>query len=238
MTHRPALLALTCLTGAALMGAALPAAAEIPPPSITVSGEASVSAPPDAAEIEGGVTTEAKTAREASEANARIMNAVIAALKAAGVAEKDIRTARISIYPQTAPARNDPPRPSQIVGYRAGNSVTIRLRDIAKVAETLDALVAAGANTIGGIQFIISNPSPVLDRARANAVKDARRKAEIYAAAAGVTLGKALAISEAGALPPPPVAMRAMAPGAAASIPVAPGEQTLHVTLSVTWEIK
>lgn len=222
---------------ALLMGLAMPALAETLPPSITVSGEASVSAPPDAADIEGGVTTEARTAREASEANARAMNAVIAALKAAGIAEKDIRTARISIYPQTAPARNDPPRPSQIVGYRAGNSVTIRLRDVGKVAEILDALVTAGANTIGGIQFVISNPSPVLDRARADAVRDARRKAEIYAAAAGVTLGKPLAISEAGASPPP-IAMRAMAPGAAAAIPIAPGEQTLHVNLSVSFELR
>lgn len=229
------------LTAAALLAQAVPpatASAETMVPAITVSGEATIETAPDLAEVDGGVTTEAKTAREASDANARAMTAVIAALKSAGVAEKDIRTARLSLYPVMTPARNDPPRASQIVGYRAGNSVTVKVREIAKVADTLDALVSAGANTIGNIRFVVSNPSKVLDEARAQAVGDARRKAELYAKAAGASLGKPLAISEAGAAPPPMIFAARAKDAGAASIPIAPGEQTLHVNVNVTYELK
>jgi hypothetical protein len=227
------------LVSCALALAAAPAmaSAETMLPAITVSGEATIETAPDLAEVQGGVTTEAKTAREAAEANARAMTAVIAALKTAGIAERDIRTARISIYPQSTPARNDPPRPSQIVGYRATNNVTVKVREIAKVANTLDVMVSSGANSLGGIHFIVSNPSKVLDEARAQAIGDARRKAEIYAKAAGATLGRPLAISEAGAAPPP-IMYRAKAEMGPGSTPVAPGEQTLHVHVSVTYELK
>jgi uncharacterized protein YggE len=225
---------------AASLALSVPAYAQTanPPPSITVTGEAQASAPPDLAEIDGGVATEARSAREASEANAKAMTAVMAALKGLGIAERDIRTSRISIFPQMAqggPGGQGTPR---IASYRATNHVAVRLRDIAKVAETIDALVAAGANELGGINFIVSEPSKLLDKARSEAVADARRKAEIYAQAANVTIGAPLAISEDGAAPPPmPYRMDRAAVGKMAT-PVAPGEQTLRVGVSVTWEIK
>jgi hypothetical protein len=222
----------------ALTGAPAAAMGDTALPAITVTGEATIETAPDLAEVNGGVTTEAKTAREASNANARAMTAVIAALKSAGIAESDIRTARLSLYPVTTPARNDPPRASQIAGYRAGNSITVKVRDIAKVADTLDVFVASGANTIGNIHFVVSNPSKALDEARARAIGDARRKAEIYAKAAGATLGKPLAISEAGAATPPIMFAAKAREMAAPGIPVAPGEQTLHVNVSVTFELK
>ncbi len=230
MKHR------TALAAAALAGALLtaPALAQVvPPAAISVTGEATVSVPPDLAEIGGGVTSEAKTAREASEANNAAMGKVLQALKGAGIEEKDIQTARLSLQPQSAANRSGPPA---IAGYRASNRVTIRVRDVTKVASVIDTLVGAGANEIGGINFVVSQASKLLDEARERAVADARRKAEIYAKAAGVTLGAPLGISEEGNSVPAPY--RRMAAGMAASAPVAQGEETLQVTVSVSWAIK
>ena len=212
----------------------VPALAQVAPiATISVSGEAQISAPPDLAQIDAGVSTEAKTAREASEANNAAMGRVLLALKGAGIEEKDFQTSRLSLQPQYAPNRSGP---NAVVGYRAGNRVTIRLRDVTKVASTIDILVGAGANELGGISFMVSAASKLLDDAREQAIADARRKAEIYAKAAGVTLGSPVSISEEGA--PGPVAFRKMAAGFAASAPVAQGEETLHVTVSVSWAIK
>jgi len=224
------------LAAVALAGALLTAPARaqiIPPAAISVTGEATVLVPPDLAEIGGGVTSEAKTAREASEANNAAMGKVLQALKGAGIEEKDVQTARLSLQPQSAPNRSGP---SAIAGYRASNRVTVRVRDVTKVANVIDTLVGAGANEIGGINFVVSQASKLLDEARERAVADARRKAEIYAKAAGVTLGAPLGISEEGNSAPVPY--RRMAAGMAVSAPVAQGEETLAVTVSVSWAIK
>jgi uncharacterized protein YggE len=214
---------------------ATPALAQTaPPPAISVTGEATVSVPPDQAQIDGGVTSDAKTAREASDANNAAMGKVLLALKGAGIEEKDYQTSRLSLQPQYAPNRSGP---SPVVGYRASNRVTVRLRDVAKVANIIDVLVGAGANELGGINFMVSQASKLLDDAREKAVADARRKAEIYAKAAGVTLGEPLSISEEGGAAP--VFRGKMLGGMAASAaPVAQGEETLSVTVSVSWAIK
>jgi uncharacterized protein YggE len=292
MKHRISLATILVAAGTLL---AVPARAQTEPPAmISVTGEAQVSVPPDLAQIDGGVTSEAKTAREASEANnaamgkvllalkgagidekdyqtSRLslqpqnssgkpggpptivgyrasnrvtirlrdlanaaMGKVLLALKGAGIAEKDFQTSRLSLQPQSAPNRAGPPA---IVGYRASNRVTIRLRDVTKVANVIDTLVGAGANDIGGISFTVSQASKLLDEAREQAVADARRKADIYARAAGVTLGAPLSISEQGG--PGPILYRRMAaPMGAAGAPVAQGEETLQVTVSVSWAIK
>jgi len=224
---------LAAAIAATLLGA--PALAQsAPPPMITVSGEATISVAPDQAEIEAGVTSDAKTAREASEANNATMGKLLLALKAANIDEKDIQTSRLSLQPQYAPNRSGP---SPVVGYQASNRVTVRLHDVLKVASTIDMLVGAGATNIGGIGFSVSNASKLLDDARGQAVVDARRKAEIYARAAGVTLGAPLGISEQGASGPMP--FRKMAVSMAASpTPVAQGEETLQVTVSASWAIK
>jgi hypothetical protein len=226
------IVALTLLAAPAPAETAL--AETAPPASITVTGEATVSVAPDLAQIDGGVTSEAKTAREASDANNAAMGKVLLALKAAGIDEKDFQTSRLALQPQSAP--NRPNGPSAIVGYRASNRVTIRLRDVTKVASVIDTLVAAGANDIGGINFMVSQASKLLDDAREQAVADARRKAEIYAKAAGVTLGAPLSISEEGNAAP--IAYRSKMVGMAATAPVAQGEETLAVTVSVSWAIK
>jgi hypothetical protein len=204
------------------------------PPAITVSGEATISAPPDLAQVEAGVTSDGKTAREASEANNVTMGKVLLALKAAGIDAKDIQTSRLSLQPQSAPNRSTP---NAIVGYRASNQVTVRLHDVTKVASTIDLLVGAGANDIGGINFMVSQASKLLDDAREQAVADARRKADIYAKAAGVTLGAPLSISEQGS-PGPMFRGKMMAAAPMATTPVAQGEETLSVTVSVSWAIK
>lgn len=213
---------------------AAPALAQTPPPSISVTGEATVSVPPDQAQIDGGVTSDAKTAREASDANNAAMGKVLLALKGAGIDEKDYQTSRLSLQPQYAPNRSGP---SPVTGYRASNRVTVKLRDVTKVAAIIDVLVGAGANELGGINFVVSQASKLLDDAREKAIADARRKAEIYAKAAGVTLGEPLGISEEGGAAP--VFRSKMVGGMAASAaPVAQGEETLSVTVSVSWAIK
>jgi uncharacterized protein YggE len=215
---------------------AVAARAETPPPMISVTGEATVNAKPDLAQIDGGVTTDAKTARAASDANNAAMGKVLLALKGAGIDEKDYQTARLSLQPQYA-SGNNRNAPNVITGYRASNRVTVKVHDIAKLANVVDALVSSGANDISGISFTVSNASKLLDDARPQAIADARRKAEIYAKAAGVTLGAPLTIVEQGSAIPMAYRANKMAVGMAPA-PVAPGEETLHLTVGVSWAIK
>src|SRR6476659_8827341 len=229
--HRAPLLA---AIAAGTLLAAPTLAQTVPPAMISVTGGATVSVPPDQAQIDAGVATEAKTAREASDTNNAAMGKVLLGLKGAGIEEKDYQTSRLSLQPESAPNRTA--GPATIVGYRASNRVTIRLRDAGKVASVIDTLVGAGVNDIGGINFTVSQASKLLDDAREQAIADARRKAEIYAKAAGVTLGAPLSISEGGT--PVPIPYRRMAAGLAAAAPVAQGEETLQVTVSVSWAIK
>jgi uncharacterized protein YggE len=216
---------------------ATPALAQAaPPPAVSVTGEASVSVPPDQAQIDGGVSTDAKTAREASETNNAAMGKILLALKSAGIDEKDYQTSRLSLQPMYATSSKTNERPG-VVSFRASNRVTIKVRDVTKIAGVIDVLVGAGANEIGGINFIVTQASKVLDEAREKAIADARRKAEIYAKAAGVTLGEPISLSEEGASAPV-FRGKMIAPMAAGAAPVAQGEETLSVTVNVTWAIK
>jgi uncharacterized protein YggE len=226
------------LTLAIILLLAAPARAQTPPDypaAISVTGEAQLSVPPDIAFVDAGVATDAKTAREASEANNTAMTKVFAALKAANIDARDVQTSRLSLQPQYAPNRAGP---SPITGYRASNRVTVRIHEVSKVAGVIDTLVGAGANDIGNVNFEVSQASKLLDEAREKAVADARRKAEIYAKAAGVTLGTPLSISEEGAPRPMFRAKMAAPMAAAAPTPIAQGEETLSVSVSVTWAIK
>ncbi|MBN9599490.1 MAG: SIMPL domain-containing protein [Afipia sp.] len=224
--HSLAALAVICMVAPAQAQTSEPA-------TISVNGEATISVPPDLAQIDGGVTTTAKTAREASEANNKTMGVVLLALKNAGIAEKDFQTSRLSLQPETSTRTSG--GPTQIIGYRASNRVTVTIRDTGKLANVIDTLVGNGANDISGISFSVSNTSKLLDEARVEALADARRKAEIYARAAGVTLGAPLSISESGGAVPITY-RRAAAPMAAA--PIAQGEETLRIGVAVSYEIK
>lgn len=195
---------------------------------ITVTGEATISVPPDSAVIRLGVSTRGKTARDANDANAAQMGNVLGAVKAAGIPDKDIQTSRLSLQPQTEVSGGS----SRLVGFQATNQITVTIQEIDKLSSLLDRAVTAGANEMSGIEFVVSDYSRRLDQARTEAVADARRKADIYARAAGVKLGRAVSISEENSSPPRPMqAMRA------AAVPIAPGEQKLQASVTVSYEL-
>jgi uncharacterized protein YggE len=210
--------------------AAAPAFAAVPEKRITVTGEATMAAMPDEAMIRVGVMSQGKTAREATDSNAKAMTAVINAIKSAGVADNDIQTARLALQPQFEQGKNGG---NHLTGFRASNDVNVRLHEIEKLPGLLDQAVSAGANEISGIQFVVSDASKRLDETRAAAVADARRKADIFAKAAGLTVGRAISITEDGASPAHPVPMMR----ATVASPVAPGEQTLRAAVTVTYEL-
>jgi uncharacterized protein len=207
--------------------------------SITVTGEGVTSARPDMAQLTAGATTQAATAGEALAANSQATAAVIERFKAEGIEARDIQTAGfqlqpVYVYPKSEDGAANPPR---ITGYTVSNSVAVRIRDLARLGAVLDRAVGAGANTINGIEFIVSKQSELLDRARREAVADARRKAELYAAAAGAKLGPVLTIGEQSAMPPPPRPMYRME-AAAAPVPVEVGESQLRVEVSVRFALE
>jgi hypothetical protein len=198
---------------------------------VTVTGEASVAVAPDTALMRIGVTSQGKTAREASEANGKQMTSVLAAIKDTGIADRDVQTSRLSLQPQYDATKSGAPR---LTGFQVTNQVTIKIRDIDKLPSVLDRAIAAGANEMSGIEFVVSEQSKLLDQARNDAIADAHRKAELYANAAGVRLGHVVAITEEGSNPPPRPVMQAMRAGA---VPVAPGEQMLRASVTVSYEI-
>ncbi len=201
---------------------------------ITARGE--VKRVPDIATISAGVVTQAVDARTALSDNAARMSRVVAALRKAGVAERDLSTAQISLSPQYRYQDNKAP---EITGYQASNSVSVRFRDIATSGTILDALVAQGANQINGPALSIDKPEAALDEARMSAMAAARARADLYARTAGLTVRRIVAISESSdeAPRPYPVMMRAMAMDAQAKTEVLPGEQSVGVTVAVTFEL-
>ena len=200
-------------------------------PRLTVTGEANVTTVPDLAQIHTGVTSQSKTAKEASETNSKTANALLVALHAAAIEDKDIQTTGLTLQP-TYEGTYSSGR-GRINGFQASNQVTIKVRDITKLADIVDRVIAAGATDIGGIDFIVSAPSPALDAGRIEAITDARRKAEIYAKAAGVTLGRVVGVSENNASPEP-ILMQSRASAAA---PIMPGEKTLRLIVTVSYEL-
>lgn len=217
---------------AALVSPAL--AADPVPRTLAMNGHGEVRTAPDVATVNAGVTTNAPTAAAALAANSSRMNGVFAALKKLGVAEKNIQTTGFNISPQYTNGDNNNPR--RLTGYQVNNEVSVRLEDVSKVGAGLDALVAAGANQMNGISFDIAAPAPLLEKARADAIADARARAETYARAAGVSLGPILSISEGGGAEPPRPLYKVMAMSAAPT-PVAAGQQSVTADVSVVWEI-
>lgn len=218
----------------AVLATALPAAAG----SITVQGQGEVTATPDMAMINSGVTTQGATAREALDANSKAMAELMAALEAAGIEARDVQTSNFSVSPNyvysDARDENGYTLPPMIQGYQVSNSVSVRVRDIAQLGAILDRSVDVGANTINGISFMVADPTPLLDEARKAAFADARRKAELYAEVAGEALDGLESISESqGYSSPEPMAMYARAD--AAAVPVAAGEMSFSVNVTVEW---
>jgi uncharacterized protein len=201
---------------------------------VIVTGEGSISIAPDYAQIGAGVVTKAKTAKEASDANAKLMTAITAVLQSAGIAQKDIQTSRFSVQPVYASAPNTEPK---FTGFSVSNQVSVTIRRIDAVGDILDRLIAAGATDVSNVEFLHSEPSKALDAAREAAVADARRKAELYARSAGVNLGRVAWIAEDSGYAPP-VAMGAMRAAAMPTAPpIAAGEDTIKVRITVGFEI-
>ena len=235
---------LRSILAAALLLAAMPAAAqtgEVRPISgtrldVVAAGE--VTRVPDLVRINAGVVTQAPTAVEAIRQNAARMEAVRAALRAAGIADRDIQTSSVSLNPNYRYAENQPP---QLIGYQAANEVNVRFRDIARSGPILDALVAQGANQINGPMLTIDRPEAALDEARVQALTNARARADLYARSLGMRVARVLAVSEA-ALGPIPLArvgmVRGMAANQDAATQIVPGEQTLSVSLTVSFELE
>lgn len=218
-----------------------PAAAdEDRPATMALTGTGEIRARPDMAVISSGVVTEAKTAREALDANNAAMAEVVAAMKMAGVAEKDLQTSGFSVEPQYVqpPQQNDGRRePPRIVGYKVSNRLSVTVRDLDKLGSLLDLSVKLGANQVSGVTFGIADEAPLRNEARKLAMADALRKAAIYAEAADVDLERILSISESGGPRPPRPLARTMRMEAAEAVPVEAGELTLAIEVNVTWEI-
>jgi uncharacterized protein YggE len=214
-----------------------PASAQtVPARTLNIAGNAEVHAVPDAALVSTGVVSESETAAAALKANSAALAKVIDAIRASGVEPKDLQTSGLSLearyYRPEKPSATDRPR---IIGYTAANEVTLRVRDLGKLGDLIDKVTVAGANRIEGIGFIVSNQESLLEEARRKAVADAKDKADLYARAAGFTLGKVMSLTEESVPSPRPMVARAMA--AFAPVPVEAGEMTLSVRVRVVWSL-
>lgn len=236
------------LTAAVALGAAAPTMAQTlqpgaiqmmqPAPSLNLSAYGEVKAAPDMATISFGVQTEAATAQEAMRDNATRMTQVMAALRRAGIAERDVQTSGLNLSAQYDYVQNEPPK---LRGYQAVNRVTVTINDLSKVGTTADAVVAAGVNQIDGISFGLKDPSAAEDRARQLAVRALQAKAQLYAQALNVQLAGIRNLGEGGgyspAPPQPMFAARAMAMESRDSTPVAAGELTVRVDITGVYDI-
>jgi uncharacterized protein len=201
--------------------------------TISVTGTGTIEAAPDMATLMIGVTTQGATAAEALAANSTATEAVIARLTASGVEGRDMQTSNLSLGPDYS--KYDSSSGAAPTSYIASNLLTVRVRSVDTTGAILDAAVADGANTLNGLTFGLANPEPAYNEARKEAVADARAKAELLAAAAGVTLGKVVSISDVGAMTDPAPMFRER--DQASAVPVQWGELGLIANVSVTYEI-
>ena len=208
--------------------------------SVTGDGESAVA--PDMAILNLAVVKQAKTAREALDENNKAMNDVLTALKGGGIAERDLQTSGFSIqpqynYPQSTDGQQQQP---QLIGYQTINSVTVRLRDLAKLGSVIDQSVTLGINQGGDIQFTNDKPEAAIEEARKNAVANAVKKAKTLSEAAGVKLGRIIEINEnvPRAMPQPVYRATMMKEGADSAVPVQSGENNYNVSVTVTFAIE
>lgn len=233
----------------ALAGALLAAPAALPAQAVAVpaltgtrldiSATGEVTRVPDLAIISAGVQTLRPTATAAIEENATRMERVRAALKRAGIDDKDIQTSTINLNPEYRYAENQPPT---LTGYRATNTVNIKFRDLKRTGAILDALVREGANQINGPSLTIDKPEAAYDEARVKAIANGRARAELYARALGMQVVRLLSVSEGGAIhmpPPAPYAADAiMVTGSRAKTEIDLGTQNLTTSVSMSFELR
>lgn len=246
---------ITFAAAAGLAALAAPALAQVAAPVstiaaghtvLTVTAEGSTTGQPDMAMFSAGVTTQGDTASAALAQNSTRMTQVIAALKRAGIAERDIQTSNLNLNPIYAPPRRLPDgsvedQGQKIIGYQVSNTVSVKQRKLADYGKVIDALVSAGANQVNGPNFMLSQPEASLNSARTAAIKSARDRAQLYAQAAGLRVVGILSINESGGYAPQPVMYRRMAMEAAASppppAPIMGGELETNVNVTVQFEL-
>lgn len=205
-------------------------------PSLTVVGTGKVSARPDMAQIQVGVATEAPSAQEALKTNNAAMSRLFSTLEGRGIAPKDLLTTNFNVSPlyKRGPRGEQLP---QIAGYRVGNMIQVRVRQLQLLGSILDEVVQGGANQVHGIAFSVAEPTPLLDEARRLAMADARRKAALYAKEAQVTLGRVLLIQEQAPHFPRPFLAGFDRAEAGAAVPIAEGEQDFAASITVTYAL-
>ncbi len=238
-TLAPLLLALSFASGAPMTAHAQNAPTVVASDAtlLNISAQAEARRVPDVATLSAGVVTQAADGNTAMRENAVQMDKVMAAIRAAGIAERDIQTSGVNLNPQYRYADNEAPK---ITGYQASNTVSLKVRDITKLGKVLDSLAAQGANQINGPSFEIDQPEPVYDEARLAALKKAQARAETYAKSLGLRVRRIVSISEGssgGFRPPMPMMAMARAGKAEMDTAVAPGETTLSVNLDVVFEL-
>lgn len=206
--------------------------------TLNVSAHGETKVAPDKATISLGVQTDAPTAQAAVAANANKMSRVIAALKKAGLNDREIQTSNLSLNPQYVYQENLPPR---LTGYQASNQVIITVRELSRLGQIVDATVNAGADNVGGISFGVEDPTEAENAARIEAVRKLRAKADLYAGAAGYRVARLVTMSEGGGYspPPPPMPVMAMARSESAKYDtsVSPGEMSVQISVSATYEL-
>lgn len=200
---------------------------------ITVTGEGRVASRPDMATVTLGVTTSADSAEAALAENSARTAQVLEELKAAGIGAQDMQTSGLSLGPRWEPAESGR---GQITGFTAANVITVQVRDLPGLGGVLDTVVKNGANTFHGLNFGLQDPRPAQDEARRASVADAIARAQLYAEAAGVTLGPILSITEGGAGHPPQPMFR-MAAEMSDSVPIAEGEVAVTAQTVITFQI-
>ncbi len=235
----PPLLAVALLAGACKGDTTVnvPAQGGAVSDGITVSGEGQVRSTPDLMTMSIGIEVEERTVAEARTAAADAATSLIDSLKSNGIAEKDIQTTSVSIYPRYTYPQNDQPR---IIGYTAANQLTVKVRDLDRAGAVIDEAVGAAgeAARLQGISFGVDDPAPLLKEAREKAVADAKSRAEAYARAAGVNVGAVLSISETTASYIPDSRDAGMAYADMEKVtPIEPGEATTSVNVTVRFAI-
>lgn len=221
-------LAVVALAGAARPESASGLAAQLRADGITVNGSAAVRAVPDRADFSFGVQSTGRTASAALDANSLEMRKVIATLRDAGVAAADIQTQQVALSPRLSD------NGETILGYIAQNTVTARLRDLDRAGAVIDAAVAAGANQVYGPSLSRSNEAELYRTALRSSVADARTKAQAIAAAAGVTLGAVVGVTETGGAPVP---IEGKGAATADAAPIEPGTQDILASVTVTFAV-
>lgn len=204
--------------------------------TVQVSGVGKATAVPDMAIIRIGVVTQADLAADAMKQNNQIIEKLMTDLKKMNVAERDTQTSQFNVDPEYERGPRGE-RKSNIVGYRVTNQLQVRVRNLAELGKLLDTLIQSGSNQVWGISFAVANQVDVMNDARINAMKDSKARAELYAQAAGLAVGKVLSISEQQAVFPRPNLVTRGFEASVAGVPIAAGEQDFSATINVKFEL-